>query len=350
MDQANMRVFPLQDNHVSVFSVDRTRLGSHEIAVLHDANRERTVRIARRGATLIGLEQQVNGAVRQLADGYRDAAELDSRPSSRFAIMAPFANRIDDARYTFDGEEQDLQPGIDGAQRASRHGFVRGVDFDIADQHVTPECAEVTFATSVIRPGAFPGYPHAIDFKLTYTLDANGLALLVSMHNVGDTAAPCFFGWHPYFRVGDSAVDTWELQIPATQLVRVTPDYIPLPDEQAYQSLDAAPHAMDFRSAKPIGETRIDAAYAGLVAGPDGRAYTRMRDPSSGLGIRVWQERGVMLVFTADTVTRDVRRAVALEPMESMANAFNRADCADAIRLEPGAERQFHCGVEIELP
>jgi aldose 1-epimerase len=333
---------------MSAFSIERTRLGPHDLVVLHDAERGRTVRVARRGATVTDFEQLVNGELHQWVDGYRGSEELDTRPSSRFAIMAPFANRIDDARYTFDGQEQDLQPGVEGAQRASRHGFVRGVDFDIATQQVTPEAAQVTFATSVIRPGAFPGYPHAIDLKVTYALDAKGLSLRVSMRNVGDTAAPCFFGWHPYFRVGNSAVDTWELQVPATQLVRTTAGYIPLPDEQAYQSLDDAPKALDFRNAKSIGNTKIDAAYADLVTDADGRARTRLRDPASGLGLSVWQEHGVMLVFTADTVTRDVRRSVALEPMESMANAFNRADCAEAIRLEPGQERQFHCGVEIE--
>jgi aldose 1-epimerase len=333
---------------MSAFSIERTRLGPHEIVVLHDAERGRTARIAARGATLTSLEQVANGVTHQLADGYQGSEELDSRPSSRFAIMAPFANRIDDARYVFDGQSEDLQPGVQGDQRASRHGFVRGVDFDIATQHVTSGGAQVTFATSVIRPGAFPGYPHAIDLKVTYTLDASGLALLVSMHNVGDTAAPCFFGWHPYFRVGDSAVDTWALQVPATQLVRTTPGYIPLPGEQAYQSLDDAPEALDFRKAKPIGSTKIDIAYAGLVTGADGRVRTRLRDPANGLGLTVWQEHGVMLVFTADTVTRDVRRSVALEPMESMSNAFNRPDCADAIRLEPGQERQFRCGVEID--
>jgi aldose 1-epimerase len=68
------------------------------------------------------------------------------------------------------------------------------------------------------------------------------------------------------------------------------------------------------------------------------------------LTIAVWQPSGVMLAFTADTVTRDIRRSVALEPMESWSDAFNRPDCADAIRLEPGAERRFTCGVEIESP
>ncbi|MBE1160120.1 aldose 1-epimerase [Dyella acidiphila] len=333
---------------MTAFSTERTRLGPHEIVVLRDAANGRSARIACRGATLIGLEQALRGEVLQLVDGYRDAAELDSRPSSRCAIMAPFANRIDDARYVFDGQQQDLQPGVEGDARASRHGFVRGVDFDISEHHADGQGAHVTFVTQVIRPGAFPGYPHAIDLAVSYTLDGKGLALQVSMRNVGDSAAPCFFGWHPYFRVGDNAVDSWELQVPATQLVRTTPGYIPLPGAQAYQPLDEAPAALDFRQAKPIGSTKIDSAYAGLVIGADGRAHTRMRNPANGLGLSVWQEHGVMLVFTADTVTRDVRRAVALEPMESMSNAFNRDDCAQAIRLEPGAERLFRCGVEID--
>jgi aldose 1-epimerase len=32
--------------------------------------------------------------------------------------------------------------------------------------------------------------------------------------------------------------------------------------------------------------------------------------------------------------------------MECMANAFNRPEWADAVRLDPGAERVYRCGVE----
>lgn len=334
---------------MTAFSIEQAQLGPHDLLILRDAVCGRCVRLARRGAALIGFEQVAHGTVWQLADGYRDSAELESRPSSRFAIMAPFANRIADARYTFDGQSHDLQPGVQGAQRASRHGFVRGVDFDIANQHSDASGAQVTFTTSAIRPGAFAGYPFAIDLAVTYTLDANGLSLSASMRNVGDTAAPCFFGWHPYFRVGDSSIDTWELQIPATTLVRTDADYIPLLGAEGYQSLDEAPPALDFRRAKIIGSTEINHAYVNLVHDEDGRARTRLRDPASGMGIHLWQEHGVMLAFTADTVTRDVRRSIALEPMESMADAFNRPDCASVIRLEPGEERQFRCGVEIDF-
>jgi aldose 1-epimerase len=344
-----MRVFPGRNKRMTAFSIEQARLGPQDIVILHDDARGRSVHLARHGAALIRLEQKIGGTIHQLADGYRDSTEIESRPSSRFAIMVPFANRIDDARYTFDGQSYDLQPGVRGAERASRHGFVRGVDFDIAALHADAQSAQVTFTTSVIRPGKFAGYPFAIDLAVIFTLDAGGLSLVASMRNVGDRAAPCFFGWHPYFRISDSALDSWELQLPATMLVRTNADYIPLPGVEAYQPLDEAPRALDFRQAKPIGTTKIDNGYAHLVYGADGRARMRLRDPASGIGISVWQEKGVALAFTADTVTRDVRRSVALEPMESMSNAFNRPDCADAIRLEPGAERHFRCGVEIDV-
>ena len=331
---------------MSAFSIEKAQWGTHDMFVLRDARHGRCARVARRGANLVSFEQTIDGVTYELIDGYRDAEELVRCPSSRSSIMAPFANRIADARYTFDGESYDMQPGVD-AQRGIRHGFVRTVDFDAGSQHVDANSVQITFITSVIRPDVFPGYPFAIDLAVTYTLDAQGLSMAVSMRNVGDTAAPCFFGWHPYFRF-DGDLDTWELQVPAKQLVRTSAELIPLSGADAFQVLDQAPETLDFRKAKPIGATKIDHAYADLVRDADGRVRTRLRDPASGLRISMWQEHGVVLVFTADTVSRDVRRAVALEPMESMSNAFNRTDCADAIRLEAGAERVFRCGVEID--
>ncbi|TBR36031.1 MULTISPECIES: aldose 1-epimerase [Dyella] len=331
------------------FRAERTTVGPHEIAVLHDDANGRKVRIARRGATVMSIEQAWQGTSFDLADGYRDAAELDSRPSSRFAVMVPFANRIADARYTFDGTEYDLQPGVEGDQRAARHGFVRGVDFDLTERHADEAGARVTFTTQAIRPGVHPGYPFAIDLTVTYVLNAQGLEVRARMHNVGEQAAPCFFGWHPYFRLGETPIEQLELKIPARQVVRTDAQYIPLEGDAARAPLEREA-GLDFRSYKIIGAQELNHAWADLVPDADGRARTWLRDPANGLAIALWQASGVMLGFTADTVTRDVRGSVALEPMESWSNAFNRADCAQAIRLEAGEARTYRCGVEIVLP
>ena len=321
------------------------RLGDQDIVVLTDVDGGRCVRIARHGAALLGFEADVDGATRDLADGYADAAEIAHRAGSRFAIMAPFAGRVAAARYDFDGQSQDLDPGVAGADRARRHGFVRDTDFEVASLAADDESARVTLRTSAIRPR--PGYPHAIDLAVNFTLDAVGLTLEACMRNVGDSAAPCFFGWHPYFRVADGEIDDWQLQIPAQTLIRTGADLIALAGAEAYVALDDAP-ALDFRESRRIGGSILDQGYTDLEADADGRIRTRLRDPASGFGIAVWQERGVMHAFTADTVSRDARRSVALEPMECMADAFNRPECAAAIRLEPGAERRFRCGVEID--
>ena len=323
------------------YTVGHSALGDQPIVVLQDETGRR-VRIARHGAAIIGFEVPRDGRPFDIAAGHRDAAEIVARPGSRFAIMVPFAGRLADARYRFDGCDYDLQPGAAPERRESRHGFVRDADFALAELVAEPGCARATLSTSVRGQ---PGYPFLIELSVRFTLDASGLTLEARMRNGGETPAPCFFGWHPYFRVSDGVADEWLLQVPARTLIRTGADLIPLPGNAAYASLDDAPE-LDFRRQRPIGGSILDQGYADPTAAADGRIRTRLTDARSRFGITVWQERGLMHAFTGDTLKRDARRSVALEPMECMANAFNRPEWAGALRLEPGTERLFRCGVE----
>ena len=323
------------------YTAERTLLEGQPIAVLADDGGRR-VRIACHGAALIGFEVARDGRPFDIAAGYRDAAEIITRPGSRFGVMVPFAGRIADARYRFNGSDYDLAPGAAPGKRESRHGFVRDSDFAITELAADVGSARLTLSTSA---GRVVGYPFAIGISVGFTLDARGLALTVRMRNAGDEPAPCYFGWHPYFRVGDGLADEWTLEIPAQTLIRTGADLIPLAGDAAYVPLDKAPE-LDFRRPRAIGGSVIDHEFTALVAGADGRIRTRLTDPKSGFGITVWQERGVMHAFTGDTLKRDVRRSIALEPMECMANAFNRPEWSAPLRLDPGAERIYRCGVE----
>lgn len=325
------------------YTAERSSFDGQPIIVLGD-DAGRRVRIACHGATLIGFEAPRGDGSFDIAAGYRDAAELIARPGSRFAIMAPFAGRIADARYRFGGADYDLQPGAAPGKRESRHGFVRDAAFDVAGLAAGAGAARATLSTAIRTP---TGYPFAIDLSVSFTLDAAGLTLEARMRNAGGHAAPCFFGWHPYFRVGDDVADGWLLQVPARTLIRTGTDLIALGGDAAYVPLDAAP-TLDFRRGALIGSRVLDQGYIDLIADTDGRIRTRLTDPGNRFGVAVWQERGVMHVFTGDTLQRDARRSVALEPMECMANAFNRPEWDDAIRLDPGAERIFRCGIEPE--
>jgi aldose 1-epimerase len=323
------------------YSVARSLLGDQPLLLLQD-ERGRRVRIARHGAALVGFEVPRGAGSFDIAAGHRDAAEIVARPGSRFAVMVPFAGRIADARYGFDGAQYDLQPGAACAQRESRHGFVRDADFDVAELVAGASSARATLTTAI---SARPGYPFAIDLAVSFILDAAGLTLEARMRNACADPAPCFFGWHPYLRVSDRPANEWLLEVPARTLIRTGTNMIALDGDAAYVPLDAAP-ALDLRHGAPIGDSILDQGYTDLTADADGRIRTRLTEPATGFGMTVWQERGVMHVFTGDTLQRDARRSVALEPMECMANAFNRPEWAAALRLDPGAERVFRCGVE----
>ncbi|HEY4292722.1 aldose epimerase [Luteibacter sp.] len=333
---------------MSRFTVTRSLLGAQELVVLVDADADREVRIARRGATVLSIVTCPPEGRRDIADGFRDEKELAGHKGSRFAIMTPFANRVNDARYIFEGKTYDLQPGAVGTDRAVRHGFLRGEVFDVQREHADDDHASVTLFTKAIRSDANPGYPFALDVSVTFTLDDKGLAVEAKTRNVGNHAAPTFFGWHPYFRLSDNPIEGWELHVPADTVIVTGTDFIPVPGTRAWQALDKADRWLDFRKSRAIGDAPLNHTYADLQLDPDGRARTRLRDPKSGAGIAVWQEKGVMLVFTSDTAERDARKSVALEPMECMPDAFNRDDCTPQITLGPGEERRFACGVEFD--
>jgi aldose 1-epimerase len=324
------------------YTAESATLGTQATVELADDAGHRA-RIACHGAALLNLETPRSGIPFDVAWGYRDAAGIVARAGSHFAILAPFGGRIADARYRFDGREHDLQPGVTGAQRGFRHGFVRAADFAVTELAAGPSAASVTLTTAIPPQ---PGYPFSIDLAVRFTLDAAGLALQARMRNAGGTAAPCFFGWHAYFRVGVGPVDNWTLEIPARTTIETDANLIPLPGAAAFAHTDTLP-ALDFHRARRVGNAVLDNGYADLVPDVDGRIRTRLADPASGFAIDVWQRRGVLHAFTGDTLGSGARSAVALEPMECMADAFNRPECVREVRLEPGAERMFDCGVDF---
>ncbi|NMG76897.1 aldose 1-epimerase [Aromatoleum diolicum] len=301
---------------------------------------------ALRGATLLDWRVPHGDELVELTDGYVSAAELASQNGVRNGILAPFPNRIADGRYRFDGREHDLLPGVAAAERLIYHGFLRGMELAVADIQEVARGASVLF-TGVIGPDAFPGYPFALEFDVRVSLTARSIALVVTATNVGDRAAPCAAGWHPYFRLGDAELASLELTVPATRCIVTDNALIPRAGEAAFAPIAKA-SMPDFRLPRRLGTDVLDGCYADAAPDADGLIRSRLRDPANGRQLTIWQRSGLTHVFTADTLARDARRAIAIEPVEAMTDAFNRPDCESAIRLAPGARRSFACGAEFD--
>lgn len=326
------------------YRIAEDRLGGEPTLVVTAPDDSARVVLALRGATLLSWQvgREATGRLTDLTDGYRDEKELLSQDGVRAGLLTPFPNRVADGRYRYDGHDHDLLPDRRG-DRLIYHGFAREAPFELARATTTADSARLVLHTTSVRPGRYPGYPFAVDLAVEYTVADGELAVEIRATNVGDTLAPHAAGWHPYFTLA-RPIDDLTLRIPAHTLIRTDTSLIPLPGKEALLPLDDCP-AMDFRTSKRLGDAVIDACYADLTAGPAGRIETVLTDPVTGEELRVWQHSGYLHVFTGDTLARDRRASIALEPVETMTNAFNRPEQAAALALEPGRSRAFAFGV-----
>ncbi|MEU6770648.1 aldose 1-epimerase [Streptomyces sp. NPDC046759] len=331
------------------YRIAENRLGGEPTLVVSAPDDSARAVLALRGATLLSWQVRHGpaGRLKELTDGYRDEEELLSQDGVRAGLMAPFTNRIADGRYRYDGHDHDLLPGRLGA-RTIYHGFARETPFELAHATTTADSARLLLRTTSIRPGRYPGYPFALDLEAEFTVTARELSIEIRATNVGDATAPCAVGWHPYFTLS-RPIDDLVLHIPAHTLIRTDPSLIPLPGADATLPLDHCPE-VDFRAPKRVGGAVVDACYADLTPGPGGRIETVLADPATGEELRVWQYGGYMHVFTGDTLARDRRASIALEPVETMTNAFNRPEHTAALALEPGRRREFSFGVTHAAP
>ena len=259
-------------------------------------------------------------AGRPLVAGYAETAMCGA---GRGQVLVPWPNRVADGRYTFDGHDEQLalsQP----SEGHAIHGLTRWSNWLLVEHTADT----VTWAHH-LHPQ--PGYPHALDLRVSYTLDASqGLTVHLEARNVGASPAPFGAGFHPYLTAGSELVDADVLTLPATTVLHT--DSRSIPDGEA----DAATAGLDFRGGRPIGSVALDHGFGALVPDPaDGRIRVTLagHDRSTTL----WADAAFrwLQVFTGDGLGPEhARRALAVEPMTCPANAL--ASGTDLLVLEPG--------------
>ena len=318
------------------FTTQHAAFGKYETVILRDTRTGAEAQVALFGANLLAYRVQVNGKSFDVTDGFQTPEELEAGKGGRAWIMSPFSNRIDEGRYSFGGKQHSI-PMPDPSRRVVLHGFVRQLPFVIAKEDAGDSSASLTLVNCAIRPGAFEGYPFAVDVSVSFTLREGALDVAISGKNVGNEAAFFGCGWHPYFRASEDGIETGDRLLPVA-------------GKEAFADMDSAP-TLDFRPGRPgngniIAGRQLDGAFRDLAADADGLARSYIENPDTGLRVAVFQERGLMHVFTGDTLPFRKRNSVALEPVEFMTNAVNRPECAGEIGLAPGAERSFRFGIE----
>lgn len=254
-------------------------------------------------------------------------------PAFHGAVLLPWPNRLADGRYTFDGTSYQL-PIDEPARRTALHGLVTWQRWSLEDRTEST----VTLGLDTVP---VPGYPFPLQARITYALDADGLAVTLRVTNLGDVDAPYGAGFHPWLSPGPGPLDDCLLRIDAEAWVSTDERLLPT-------GVTAIPAELDFRTERRLGTTTFDDAFVdptfhdGLswirLTGADDRTAALWMDES----LTCWQ------VCTGDQLPDPAydRTGLAAEPMTCIADAFRTGE--RLIRLAPGAANEVRWGLGLE--
>jgi aldose 1-epimerase len=250
--------------------------------------------------------------------------------AGRGQVLAPWPNRLEDGRYEFAGEEHQV-PLNEVANANAIHGLVRWVSWDVQVR----EPHRVVLHHVV---GPQPGYPFTLEMTIDYALRKTGLRVRTTATNIGAVAAPFGSGAHPYLTVGTDVVDDIVLRVPAYTALRSDGRGIPI-DTHHVEGTD-----LDFRSARRIGDARIDHGFTDLEWDRSGVARVELASSEEEESVVLWVDEGYpyVMVFTGDLPEVN-RRGLAVEPMTCAPNAFRTGQ--GLIVLEPGASTAATWGI-----
>jgi aldose 1-epimerase len=116
------------------------------------------------------------------------------------AILFPFANRIKDGRYEFEGNSYQFDINEPDNNNAL-HGLVYNKTFEVVREDTTETSASVKLVYH--ENNTSKGFPYTYAIYLEYVLTESTLDLNVEIKNTDSNTFPFTLGWHPYFFSAD---------------------------------------------------------------------------------------------------------------------------------------------------
>lgn len=253
-------------------------------------------------------------------------------------ILFPFPNRTRDGRYSFAGQEHQLDATWKDGNAI--HGLVHDRAWTVRGSGATDE--QGAWVTASIRTSEYSDimrqYPFDCELRVTYRLHNGELQLQAEAHNTGERALPMGFGIHPWFHAPLTpqgqrsecvltlpARGRWKLES-EEQLVP-TGEILPLSD------------AYDFASGRALEDVFLDDVFTQLIYNGN-EHVTTFRDSLSRMQLEVRASD----TFREHVVFAPLEQGViCLEPYTmttDFVNLSNQGVDAGLTVLEPGATWQ----------
>ncbi|WP_299551461.1 aldose 1-epimerase [Seonamhaeicola sp.] len=144
----------------------------------------------------------------------KDLSPLSYADTYASSILFPFANRIKDGKYAFNGKEFQFEANQKEENNAL-HGLVYNKTFEVINSKADAGSASVTLEYNETNESI--GFPYTYAIRLEYSFSKEDFELKVTVKNTDSKAFPFTLGWHPYF-LSDHLYDSM-LQLDSTQKV-----------------------------------------------------------------------------------------------------------------------------------
>jgi aldose 1-epimerase len=301
--------------------IESTKNSNSEIIIKNIKTNEYISILPENGARL-------NSAYLKLGDSYfnilkeLNGEQLHSRDELfNNAKLFPFANRVKNGLYSFNGKEYQLDINYKEENNAC-HGILYNKKFKIIEKKINNDFAAVSLFHE--STGDYKGYPFSFRLTITYSLSKDGRVKVdTNLLNNGKDNIPVAEGWHPYFVIPD-ITDNFRLIIPAIKSVIVDETKIPT---GKYELIEGE-RGLEIN----LFDKEMDNCYLLKNNGP--YAKTTLYNDKKQFKLNLWQETGACKYNFLQVFIPPTRDKIALEPMTSNIDAFNNKD--HLIIIEPG--------------
>jgi aldose 1-epimerase len=316
-----------------MFSVLQEKTAAFKQVVLKDETaKTQVIVLPNCGAILHSFSVMQHGSSINVIESYSSEADFAANAESkgfRSIKMSPFACRIKNAQYTFEGLQYTVKKFL--LNGSAIHGLLYNEPFTVRNTWANETSAGVTLFCDY--KGTDKGYPFYFCCEVTYALkEGNALTLSTTVINKDEKVIPVMDGWHPYFTFG-ATVNDLLLQFNSDNLVEF--------DDALVPTGKLIPYAT-FNAAKQLGDTFFDNCFT-LKKNITGPACTLI-DTVKQLQLEIYPNSSYPYL---QIYTPPHRNSIAIENISGAPNAFNNG--MGLVTLQPQAAAQFSTIYKISL-
>ncbi len=266
-----------------------------------------------------------------LINHYKDGKDLsdDLSNSYKSAKLSPFACRIPEGKYSFQGKDYEFARKFkDGS---AIHGLLFDQPFKQKEAVQKDQYASVSFYHAYRKND--PGFPFDYDCTITYTLhEGHQVTIETNIQNTGSETMPLVDGWHPYFSTGNK-VDECYLMFAADQIVEFDKKLIPTGKLLPYNT---------FLKERKVENVELDNSF--VLARTSVQPKCTFTDQAKKIELQVYPSESypiIQLYIPPD------RKSIAIESLSGAPDAFNNG--IGLILLKPQEEKVFSVTYEATI-